>query len=145
MRMRNIRKNKKEFSGRPVTSQRQLLLRLIRRAGGHIAAKELHRRASNKSESISLATVYRNLGLFKELGLIEERHLGQGYRTYEAKESGKHQHLVCRCCGKVTEFESLPIRKLVERVGRDHGFNISKIELYMEGNCQQCNRDQDQF
>jgi len=87
MRMRNIRKNKKEFSGRPVTSQRQLLLRLIRRAGGHIGAKELYRRASNKSESISLATVYRNLGLFKELGLIEERRLGQLYCSYEIKES----------------------------------------------------------
>lgn len=143
MRMRNIRKNKKEFSGRPVTSQRKLLLSLIKKAGGHISAKELYRRASRKNESISLATVYRTLQLFKELGLIEERRLGQVYCHYEVKESTDHQHLVCRSCGKVIEFESLPIRKLVERVGRDHGFNISKIELYMEGNCQRCNRDQD--
>jgi len=77
--MRNIRKTKKEMKGRSVTAQRQLLLSLIRKAGGHISAKELYRRASRKNESISLATVYRSLRLFKELGLIEERRLGEVY------------------------------------------------------------------
>ena len=129
------------MGGRVVTSQRHLLLRLIRRAGGHMTAKELYRLASSRNESISLATVYRTLQLFKELGVIEERRLGQVYCYYEIKESREHQHLVCRCCGKVTEFESLPIRKLVEKVGRDHGFNTTKIELYMEGNCQQCTKE----
>ncbi len=143
MRMRSIRNIECYIEGRPVTAQRKLLLSLIKKAGGHISAKELYRRASRKNESISLATVYRTLQLFKELGLVEERRLGQLYCHYEIKDLAEHQHLVCRSCGKVTEFESLPIRKLVEKVGRDHGFNISKIELYMEGNCQQCNRDQD--
>ena len=141
MRMRDIRKNKKEFSGRPVTSQRKLLLSLIKKAGGHISAKELYRRASRKNESISLATVYRTLQLFKELGLVEERRLGQGYCYYEVKESADHQHLVCRSCGKVIEFESPLIHKLVEKLQHDHGFNFTKIELYMEGYCQQCNKE----
>ena len=128
------------MEGHLVTSQRQLILSQIQKSGGHISAKELYQRASSKNKSISLATVYRTLRLFKELGLIEERRLGRVYCYYEIKESPEHQHLVCRCCGKVTEFESLPIRKLVEKVGRDHGFNTTKIELYMEGYCQQCTK-----
>jgi len=138
MRMRNIRKNKKEFSGRPVTSQRKLLLSLIKKAGGHISAKELYRRASRKNESISLATVYRTLQLFKELGLVEERRLGQVCCHYEVKESIDHQHLVCRSCGKVIEFDSNLIRKIIEKVQRDYDFNVTKTELYMEGYCEQC-------
>jgi len=63
--MRNIRKNSTDIKGRPVTTQRQLLLDLIKRAGGHITAKELYTRAVGKNRSISLATVYRNLRLFK--------------------------------------------------------------------------------
>jgi Fur family ferric uptake transcriptional regulator len=141
MRMRNIRKNKKEFSGRPVTSQRKLLLSLIKKAGGHISAKELYRRASRKNESISLATVYRTLQLFKELGLVEERRLGQVYCHYEVKESSDHQHLVCRSCGKVIEFESPLLSQLLEKHQRDHGFNVTKTELYMEGHCQQCTKE----
>jgi Fur family ferric uptake transcriptional regulator len=138
MRMRNIRKKNKEMGGRAVTSQRQLLLRLIRRAGGHMTAKELYMLASRSNESISLATVYRTLRLFKELGVIEERRLGQVYCYYEIKESPDHQHLVCRSCGKVIEYESPLLRQLVDNVQSDSGFKPTKIEVYMEGYCQQC-------
>ena len=136
--MRNIRKIKNEMKGRPVTSQRKLLLSLIKKAGGHISAKELYRRASSRNESISLATVYRTLQLFKELGLVEERRLGQVYCHYEMKDSAEHQHLVCRSCGKVIEVESPLLSKLVEELKHEHGFNLTKIELYMEGYCPQC-------
>lgn len=139
--MRNIRKIKNDMKGRSVTSQRKLLLSLIKKAGGHISAKELYRRASRRNESISLATVYRNLQLFKKLGLVEERRLGQVYCHYEMKDSAEHQHLVCRSCGKVIEFESPLIRKLVEALKHEHGFNLVKVELYMEGYCQECDED----
>ena len=136
--MRNNRKIKNQIKGRPLTAQRQLLLGLLKKAGGHISAKELYRRASRKNESISLATVYRTLQLFKELGLVEERRLGQVYCHYEMKNSAEHQHLVCRCCGKVIEFENPLIGKLVEELRHEHGFSLTKIELYMEGYCQEC-------
>lgn len=139
--MRNIRKIKNDMKGRPVTSQRKLLLNLIKKAGGHISAKELYRRANRRNESISLATVYRSLQLFKDLGLVEERRLGQVYCNYEMKGSVEHQHLVCRSCGKVIEFESPLIRRLVEALKHEHGFNLVKVELYMEGYCQECAKD----
>lgn len=140
MRMRNSRKITNEIKGRPLTAQRKLLLRLINKTGGHISAKELYRRASRKNESISLATVYRTLQLFKELGLVEERRLGQVYCHYEVKGSTDHQHLVCRSCGKVIEFESPLISKLVEELRHEHGFSLTKIELYMEGYCRRCTK-----
>ena len=138
MTIRNIRKTNNEMKGRAVTSQRKLLLDILRKSGGHISAKELYSRASRRNESISLATVYRSLQLFKELDLVEERRLGQVFCTYEMKESAEHQHLVCRSCGKVIEFESPLIRRLVEALKHEHGFNLTKIELYMEGYCQEC-------
>jgi Fe2+ or Zn2+ uptake regulation protein len=141
MRMRTIRKIKDEIKGRPVTSQRKLLLSIIKKAGGHISAKELYRRASRRNDSISLATVYRSLQLFKELGLIQERRLGQVYCHYEMKGSAEHQHLVCKSCGKIIEFETPLIKKLVETLKHEHGFNLTKIELYMEGYCKECAKE----
>ena len=138
MRMRNIRNIKNFMEGHLVTSQRQLILSQIQKYGGHISAKELYRRASSKNKSISLATVYRTLRLFKELGLIEERRLGKLYCYYEIKESPEHQHLVCRCCGNVIEFDSDLVRRIVKRVQRDYDFNVTKTELYIEGYCQRC-------
>ena len=76
--------------------------------------------------------------LFKELGLIEERRLGEIYCSYEMKESPGHQHLVCKGCGRVIEFDSPLLSKLTEKLQHDHGFNLTKVKLYMEGYCQEC-------
>jgi len=135
MRLNRKRPNMQEH---PLTAQRQLVLKLIRDARGHIDAKELYRRASSKNESISPATVYRSLSLFKQLGLVDERRLGKMRCYYEIKQTPEHQHLVCQGCGKVIEFESPLIRKLVDKVQREHGFNVTKAELYLEGYCEQC-------
>ncbi len=115
-----------EMKGHPVTAHRQLLLHLIRNAHDHIDAKELYRRGANEEESISLSTVYRNLQVFKKLGLVEERRLGQMRCYYEIKQKPEHHHLVCQRCGKIVDFESPLIRKLMDEVQHQHGFNVTK-------------------
>jgi Fur family ferric uptake transcriptional regulator len=107
----------------------------------HLDAKELYRRASERDARISLATVYRNLRLFKEQGLIDERHLGEARCYYELKQLGEHQHLVCEACGQVVEFKSSLIRKLVAEVQRKNNFSVTKVELYLEGYCHKCKEE----
>jgi len=126
------------IQGHPLTTQRRLLLELLREADGHVDAKELYRRATVRDESISPATVYRSLNLFKELGLIDEMRLDKVRCYYEIKQSPEHQHLVCQGCGKVIEFESPLVRKLMDTVRRKYGFKTAKVELYLEGCCQEC-------
>jgi Fur family ferric uptake transcriptional regulator len=120
------------------TTQRRLLLDLLKEADEHVDAKELYRRAGARDPSISPATVYRSLNLFKELGLIDERRLGKVRCYYEIKHPSEHQHLVCRGCGRVIEFESPLIRKLMDTVQEKYGFKATKVELYLEGCCQEC-------
>jgi Fur family ferric uptake transcriptional regulator len=138
-------KHDNKIHGYSMTSQRRLLLELLRDAEGHIDAKELYRRASAKDDSIGHATVYRSLNLFKELGLIDEMRLGKIRCYYEIKQSLEHQHLVCRGCGKVIEFQNPHFQKLIEAVRREHGFRVTKAELYLEGYCPECEeKDQTQ-
>ena len=131
-----------QMQGHPLTTQRRLLLELIRQAEGHIDAKELYRRASSKDKSASPATVYRSLNLFKQLGLVDERWLGKVHCYYEIKQAPEHQHLVCQGCGKVIEFDSPLIRKVVDKVQREHGFKVTKAELYLEGYCEHCEQEE---
>jgi Fe2+ or Zn2+ uptake regulation protein len=72
------------------------------------------------------------------LGLVDEVRLGKIRCYYEIKESKEHQHLVCQGCGKVMEFQNPYFRKLIEAVRREHGFKITKAELYLEGYCPEC-------
>ena len=133
----NIKKDNR-IHGHLMTSQRRLLLELLRDAEGHIDAKELYRRASARDNSIGPATVYRSLNLFKELGLVDEMRLGKIRCYYEIKQSSEHQHLICQGCGKVIEFQNPHFQKLIKAVQREHGFKITKAELYLEGYCPEC-------
>ena len=137
MRMRIIPNQSAKLPSYPPTRQRDLLMDIIRQSEGHIDAKELYRMASARDDTISTATVYRNLHLFKELGLIDEKRLGQLRCSYEIKRAGEHQHLVCSQCGKVADFEC-PLNELVQKVKKEHGFSVTKAELYLEGLCSDC-------
>jgi Fur family ferric uptake transcriptional regulator len=143
LKMSRNRKYDNLIQGHPLTNHRRLLLELLRDAEGHMDAKELYRRASARDESISPATVYRTLNLFKELGLIDEMRLGNIRCYYEIKQSPAHQHLVCRGCGKVMEFQNPHFKKLIEAVRREHGFLVTKAELYLEGYCPECEEEQE--
>ena len=57
---------------KPDTRQRRLLLDILRNTRGHIDARQLYQRAIERDPHISLATVYRNLRLFKELEMIDD-------------------------------------------------------------------------
>ena len=130
---------KKPSSREPnLTNQRRLLLEVLQEAKGPVDAKELYRRASTRSRSISWATVYRSLSFFKQLGLIDERRLTKTHCSYEIKKSLEHMHLVCQCCGKIIEFENSLVCQLIDVVRREHSFNVTKVDLYLEGYCVEC-------
>jgi Fur family transcriptional regulator, ferric uptake regulator len=137
MRTRINRNYVPEMQGHPQTKQRQLLLDLISETEGHLDAKELFRRAAEKDGSISSATVYRSLSLFKKLGLIEEKRLGQARCYYEPRHAPEHQHLVCSECGKVIDF-ACPLSEMMEKVKNEHGFRVTRAEVYLEGYCSEC-------
>jgi len=127
-----------DIKDRPVTVQRRLLLDILKDAKGHLDAKELYRHAIERDRNISLATVYRNLRLFKELDLVDEIRLDDIHCYYELKHSTEHYHLICAACGEVSEFESPLIGKLASEVESKCGFEVSRAVLHLEGNCQKC-------
>jgi len=125
-------------SSQRVTSQRALLLELLRQSGGHLDADELYSQARKKNSRISLSTVYRNLQLFKRLGLIEEHHFDEEHYHYEVKSGAEHQHLLCINCGKVVEFACPVSRKFKKDIGKQYDFDITAVEVRMTGLCSRC-------
>jgi len=128
-----------KFSRRS-TEQRQLLLKIIRQAEGHLDADEIYQQAHQKSPGISLSTVYRNLRLFKELGLIEEHQFDGMRRCYETTPRSKHHHLVCLGCGRIFEFKCPSAGKLKSQISREEGFKVTDAEVRLEGYCPECQR-----
>ena len=128
-------------AGLRVTSQRALVLEVIRKGKGHLDADEIYRRAREKEPRLSLSTVYRNLQTLKKLGLVEEVHFDEEHHHYEVKPSTEHHHLVCLGCGRIIEFE-YPLARLVKRnVVKARDFDITGSEVRMTGYCPQCQQE----
>jgi len=123
------------------TSQRRLLLDLLNQSEGHLDADELYRLAKEREPRISLSTVYRNLSLFKELGLVEEHRFSDEHHHYEVKGKREHYHLVCLNCGKVVEFESPLAERMKENISKRTGFEILEGDIRLEGYCERCCRE----
>ena len=130
-------------TGMRVTSQRALILEIIRRGQGHLDADEVYRRARQKQPRLSLSTVYRTLQAFKRLGLIEEVHFDEAHHHYEVKPPAEHHHLVCLGCGRVIEFR-YPLARYVKRnVAEAKGFDITSTEVRMTGYCPKCRQERE--
>lgn len=127
-------------TSRRVTAQRTLLLELLRQSPEHVGAEELYRKAQEQNAKMSLSTVYRNLQLFKELGLVQEHHFIGEHHHYEVKSEAEHQHLLCVGCGKVVEFVCPVSRKLKEETAKEYGFDVFDVEVRMMGLCPDCKR-----
>ena len=120
------------------TDQRRLILEIIQQADGHLDADGIYQQARQKSPSISLSTVYRNLQLFKELGLIEEHQFDGTRRSYEITPQSKHYHLVCLGCGRIFEFECPSVGRLRSKISREDGFKVTDAEVRLVGYCPEC-------
>lgn len=123
-----------------VTGQRRVLLDIIRAQGEHLDAEELYRLASQHYPRLSRSTVYRTMSLLRDLGLIDEVHLGEDHHHYELKARVHHHHLICLGCGQVLEFSNPPAEELAAAVARELGFEIREIQIDLTGYCANCRR-----
>lgn len=81
------------------TSGRLRLLERVRRLSHAATAQELHR-----PQEEDLVSVYRNLALFVEAGIVREVRVPGAAVRYEDAQRGHHHHVVCTGCGQVAEL-----------------------------------------
>jgi len=125
--------------GMRVTPERLALFEAIYAHHEHIDADALLDALKSQGVKISRATVYRNLELLVECGLVRKQRLGHDRFLYEHVHPGqRHDHLVCRECGRVVEFVSPGIAALQAEICRAHGFDPGQFSLQIHSLCNGC-------
>lgn len=125
--------------GLRVTRTRLTLFDQIFTQHGHIDAEALLAAMRERGLAISRATVYRNLELLVEYGLVRKQRLRRRGYLYEHVHAGQHHdHLVCGECGRVVEFVSPGIAALQTEICRAHGFVPSHHTLQINSLCTRC-------
>src|SRR5699024_9786423 len=90
-------------SGVRITPQRDAVLEYVRSAKTHPTADERYKALEDKFPNMSVATVYNNLRILKELGLVRELTYGDDSSRFDSN-TDEHYHIICDECGKIVDF-----------------------------------------
>ena len=118
--------------GLRLTRQRRALLKVLSEAEDHPDATELHRRAQDVDDTVSLATVYRTLNVLEGRGIVQ-RHAFEGAPSrFETADAPHHDHIIDIESGEIVEFTSPEIERLQKEVARQRGYEVvsHRLELY---------------
>ena len=115
-----------------LTDQRKLVAKVMSESEDHPDVDELHKRVSKFDSKISIATVYRTVKLFEEIGILTKHEFRGGKARYEEINEGHHDHLIDIKSGEIIEFVDDEIEKLQKKVAEKHGYTLvdHKLELY---------------
>lgn len=117
---------------------RDVVVEEFLRAGTHITIEALLARVRARAPKAGYSTVYRTLRLLVESGQAVARDFGGAQTLFEPADTRHHDHVVCRRCGTVREFEDDGIEQLQEKVARRLGFRITSHRLELYGVCEAC-------
>lgn len=125
------------------TRQKKLILDCLTSSDGtHLTAEEIYDRIRNTDQRISIATVYRNLRLLEEQGMVEKVSVvddSMAYYELSANDQPhSHHHLVCRKCGRIFDFEADLLESLEKMIEETKGFSIEDHRVVFYGVCKEC-------
>lgn len=120
-----------------LTPQRRVIADVLFSHDGHVNVDELHQLVRARDSSVGYATVYSTLKLLEQLELVHTNTFVDGTVRYEiaGDADAHHDHLVCRDCGHITEFENHEIERLQESVAAKLGFELVDHKMVLYGRC----------
>ncbi|HZG85093.1 MAG TPA: Fur family transcriptional regulator [Paenibacillus sp.] len=122
--------------GLRVTDQRKTLARLFAEAPGYLSAKDVYEAMGKVYGGLSFDTVYRNLRVLQEMGVLEQFVFEDGVKfKAHCQEHGHHHHAICMNCEKTY---AVPFCPLDIQVDLPQGFQVVKHKFELFGYCEAC-------
>jgi Fur family peroxide stress response transcriptional regulator len=122
-----------------ITPQRLAVYEALARDGSHPTAESIHARLRSGMASLSLATVYRILEFLEREQLVRRVSTTDAAGRFDANLS-RHHHLVCRTCGRMTDFEEQFLERPVLPRALPGSFRAEELDVRILGTCQSCRR-----
>ena len=118
--------------------KRDAILEFMRQTDAHPSAETVHAGLKATIPDISLGTVYRNLALFKQQGLIQSLGSVQGVERFDGNVQ-PHVHFICTVCGKIQDLHELQVpQDLSNAAARLANARIQMCQLSFSGECEEC-------
>jgi Fe2+ or Zn2+ uptake regulation protein len=125
-----------------MTRQRKVILEEVEKADCHPSADAVYVRVRRRLPRVSLGTVYRNLEVLSEAGLIRSIDVGDGHRHYDAGPDG-HFHVRCVRCGRIEDVAVESLGEIRDAVRRATGYCIQEERIDFTGICPECSKKEE--
>ena len=123
--------------GLKATPQRLLILNIIYESG-HIDIEEIYKKVVKIIPSISIATIYKNLKILVNAGIVKEVSISSFKTLYELNTL-PHIHSICKKCKKITDINIKhdKIKKILRKI-IDNEIDDYEINIFTK--CSQCEK-----
>ena len=125
--------------GLKVTPQRIAVYNMLCSTHEHPNAETIYKTLEPSNPTMSLATVYKTLDFFKQLGLVQELNVGEASSRYDATVHC-HPHTVCKVCGKVEDLHLEALTEVSRKLVPDLDFEVECEQLILYGICGACKK-----
>lgn len=129
-------------SGYKLTNQRKAIIEvLFENKGRFLTAEDIFIKSRQKLPDTNFSTIYRNLDMLEESGIVHITQIDNGASVYELIETkGHHHHIICKKCGKAEVIDFCPLEELESKLNNKNFVLIDhKFELY--GYCRECSKN----
>lgn len=128
-----------KLPGMRLTTQRQIILEELAKVKTHPTANEVYDMVRKRLPRIGLGTVYRNLELMAESGVILKLEVGGTQKRFDATTE-LHYHIRCLDCGKVDDIE-LPVQSNINDIAAQASdYSILGHHIEFSGKCSECSQ-----
>ena len=118
--------------------KRDAILTCLRGTTVHPSADWIYEQLKAERSDISLATVYRNLALFKTQGIINSLGTVKGVERFDGN-TAPHVHYICEECGSVLDLHGIAVpEELNSAVAQNTGGLVCGCQLTFTGKCENC-------
>ncbi|MFP3984259.1 MAG: Fur family transcriptional regulator [Desulfurivibrionaceae bacterium] len=120
-----------------MTKQRKIILEALNKVKSHPTADDLYYMVRDKMAKISLGTVYRNLELLSDAGVIQKINVGGTQKRFDA-DTSNHPHVRCQDCGRVADLGIKVYDDFKKEAQEKSDFQINGYSLEFKGVCPNC-------
>jgi len=124
-------------TGVRITPQRHAILEYLINSMTHPTADDIYKALEGKFPNMSVATVYNNLRVFREVGLVKELTFGDASSRFDFVTT-QHYHVICENCGKIVDFHYPGLDEVEQLASHVTGFTINQHRLEVYGSCPDC-------
>ena len=118
--------------------KRDAILSCLRQTTEHPSADWVYAKLKPEIPDLALGTVYRNLTLFKDQGLIASLGTVGGVERFDGNVT-PHVHFICTACHRVTDLSQIQVpEELNASASRASGGQVESCQLTFRGRCAGC-------